>query len=107
MDNIAISVEFMKSGWVLAIPLIFVGILTYIFNNRFIEWFFAFIKVFFYGALGFFMWKYVCINEMQEVGIVTAFTCIFCCIECGDNLVKVIGMAIKVIKEVCSSFKSD
>lgn len=95
----------MKIGWVVAVPLFFIGILTYIFNNKFIEWFFALIKAICYGVLGFWMWRYVNINTIQEVGVVTAFTCIFCCIECGDNLVKVIGMALQVIKDLVSTFK--
>lgn len=105
MDELLITTEFMKSGWALAVPLVFVGLLTYLFSNKFIEWFFALLKAFFYGALGFFMLKYVNVKEMQEVGIVTAFTCIFCCIECGDNMVKVIGMAMQVIKDFISGYK--
>lgn len=107
MDEILITMDFMKFGWVLAVPLVIVGILTYIKNSKFIEWFFAFIKAFFYGSLGFLMWKYVNINEIQEIGIVTAFTCIFCCIECGDNLVKVFGMAIQVVKNTISTFRDE
>lgn len=106
MDEILMSVEgFMKLGWVVAIPLVVFGVLTYLFNNKFIEWVFAFIKAFFYGALGYFMWKYVSIKEIKEVDIVMAFTCIFCCIECGDNLVKVIGIVMQGIKNIVSSIK--
>lgn len=99
MSDIMITVDFMKNGWVLAIPLAIVGILTYLFNNKWIEWFFALLKTFFYGALAIFMWKYVGIKELVEIDIVTAFTFVFCCIECGDNSVKTIGMPMQAIKD--------
>lgn len=105
MDDILITADFMKSGWVLVVPLILIGILTYIFNSKLIEWLFAFIKAFYYGFLAYIMWKYVQVNSMQDVGMVTAFTCILCCIECGDNSVKVIGMALQVLKEFIISLK--
>ena len=100
MNEILITTEFMKLGWAAAIPLVVIGSLTYLFSNRMIEWFFALLKAFFYGMLGIFMWYYVSVKEIQEVDIVMAFTCIFCCIECGDNLVKVIGMPMQVIRNL-------
>lgn len=44
------------------------------------------------------MWKYVNINQLNELDIILGFTSVFAGLECGDNLVKVIGMIIQYIK---------
>lgn len=106
MDNISMSVEFMKIGFVLAIPIFIFGVVTYLIENKFIEWIFCFLKMFFYGSLAYFMWRYVQVNAMDEIGIVTAFTFIFSCIECGDNAVKTVGMIMKLIKNLRENSKT-
>ena len=75
MDEIMIEIDFMKIGWVVAVPLIIICIITYTFNCKISEFIFALLKAFFYGMLEFYMWRYVCKKGMTEIGVVTAFTC--------------------------------
>lgn len=107
MDEIKIGIDFMKLGWVAAVPLVFIGIFAYTHNSKIAEFTFAIFKAFFYGMLGFYMWKYVSVKEIREVGLVTAFTSILCCLECWDNLVKVICMIIQYIKNWIKIFKNE
>lgn len=67
-------------------------------NSRIVEFSFALLKALFYGMLEFYMWKYVNTKGWSEIGVVSAFTSIFCGLECGDNMVKVISMIIEYIK---------
>lgn len=106
MEELKISVEFMKGGVVLAIPLVFLGLLMHVVKNRLIEFFFTLLKVFYYGALAVIMLKYVKTYELIEVDVITAFTCVFCGLECGDNLNKLLGMIIQFIKDL-GIFKKD
>lgn len=99
MDELMIPVDFMKSGVVLAIPLVAFGVVMQITESRLIEGIFTFLKVFYYGALAAIMLKYVEVKELREVGIITAFTCIFCGLEFGDNLTKLLVMIIQFVKK--------
>ena len=107
IGEVLMDVTFMKLGWVAAIPLVIIGIGIYIVNDKLMEWFFALLKVFFYGILGFWMWKYVSTSGIQKVDVITAFTCVFCCLEWGDNLTKVIGRIIQLIKEFVIPIKKN
>lgn len=106
MDEIMIGIDFMKIGWVVAVPLIVICIITYAFNCKISEFTFALLKAFFYGMLEFYMWRYVCKKGMTEIGVVTAFTSIFCGLECGDNIVKVICMIIEYFKKWAKVIKN-
>lgn len=106
MDEIKISVQFMKGGVALAIPLVVFGLLMHVVKNRLVEFFFTLLKVFYYGALAVLMLKYVEVKELREVDFITAFTCVFCGLECGDNLNKLLGMIIQFIKDF-GIFKRD
>lgn len=99
MDDIMIGIDSMKYGWAVAVPLVFLGIIASVFiNSRIVEFSFALLKALFYGMLEFYMWKYVNTKGWSEIGVVSAFTSIFCGLECGDNMVKVISMIIEYIK---------
>lgn len=98
MDKIMIGINFVKFGWIVTVPLVILGIIGDIFNSKIAEFIFAFFKSFFYGCLAYFMWKYVNINQLNELDIILGFTSVFAGLECGDNLVKVIGMIIQYIK---------
>lgn len=106
MDEITISIDFMKSGVALAVPLVLFGGLMHIATkSKFIEGLFAFLKAFYYGALALFMLKYAEVNKLGEVDAITAFTCIFCALECGDNAYKVLCMLIQFVKDLIHVFK--
>ena len=77
MDEIMIGIDFMKIGWVVAVPLIVTCIITYALNCK-----------------------------ITEIGVVTAFTSIFCGLECGDNIVKVICMIIEYFKKWAKIIKN-
>lgn len=100
MDNILITVNFMKLGIFITIPLAIIGIITTLIDNRFISFFFNLVKCFFYGGLATYMYIYITRNSIQEIGMVTAFTFIFCCFECGDNFVKIFSDIIKLIRHI-------
>ena len=55
MDEIMIGIDFMKIGWVVAVPLIVTCIITYALNCKISEFTFALMKAFFYGMLEFYM----------------------------------------------------
>lgn len=99
LEEFLIDVSFMKLGWVVAILLVVMDIFIHAFNDKIVEWAFAVLKAFVYGKLGFLMWEYVSSSGFQKVDVVTAFTCMFCFLEWGDNLSKVIGRFIQGIKE--------
>lgn len=42
MDKLLIDAEFMRIGYALAIPLIFIYFLTVIIKNQMVKWFFSF-----------------------------------------------------------------
>ena len=53
MDEIMIGIDFMKIGWVVAVPLIVTCIITYALNCKISEFTFALMKAFFMGCLNF------------------------------------------------------
>lgn len=106
MDNVLAPVDFMKMGYILVVPLVFFGIFTSIIDSKFIEFIFNLIKALAYGGLAIFMWIYVHKTSTHEVGMVTSFTFIFCCIECGDNLSKIIGSIITFVRQMIKIFKN-
>ncbi len=99
MDEIMIGIDFMKMGWFAAVPLIVICSIAYALKCKISEFSFALLKAFFYGGLEFYMWRYVCEKGVTEIGVVTAFTSIFCGLECGDNIVKVICMIIEYFRK--------
>ena len=106
MDEIMIEIAFMKMGWFIAVPLIVICSILYVISCKISEFLFALLKAFFYGLLEFYMWRYVCEKGVTEVGVVTAFTSIFCGLECGDNMVKVIGMIIEYFRKLVNVIRN-
>lgn len=97
MDKLLIDAEFMRIGYALAIPLIFIYFLTVIIKNQMVKWFFSFFKMLAYFGLAYAMWIYY--KDAKTVDIVSAFTFIFCCLESADNFISCISMPIEHIRE--------
>lgn len=106
MDEIMIEIAFMKMGWFIAVPLIVICSILYAFGCKISEFLFALLKAFFYGLLELYMWRYVCEKGVAAVGVVTAFTSIFCGLECGDNMVKVISMLIEYFRKLVNVIRN-
>ena len=97
MDNIMFPVEFMKIGYALTVPLLFVFLLISFVRNQLIKCTLYFVKAAAYFGLAFFMWKFYCNKE--QIDVVSAFTFIFCCFECADNIVSLLSIPINYIHD--------
>lgn len=98
MDNIMIPVEFMKIGYVVAIPLIVTYFVTVLVKNDMVKFFFCFLKTVVYFTLAYFMWKYY--QGKDQIDIISAFTFIFCCFESADNLISLLSIPIEYIRKI-------
>lgn len=97
MDNIVIPVEFMRVGYGFVGPLLIIFFSMSFVRNQIVKCTLYFFKAVAYFGLAFLMWKFYC--DKEQIEIVSAFTFIFCCFECVDNVVSLLSVPINHIHD--------
>lgn len=97
MNDLMISVVFIKIGYVVAIPLIVLYIATLFVENQVVKCTLYFCKSLAYFELAHYMWKYY--SGKEQIDIISAFTFIFCCFESADNFISLLSVPIEYIRK--------
>ena len=97
MDKLMLPIEFVKIGYVIVIPLLIVFLLMSVVRNQVVKCILYIAKAFAYFGLAFVMWKFY--QNREQIDVVSAFTFIFCCFECMDNIISILSILINNIHD--------
>ncbi len=103
LDNINISIDFIKIGWGLVIPLFLFRMFYMIFGFN-LELFFYLIKSIGYLAIAWLIWSLT--KHQKEINLITAFTFILSCYEGVDSLSRVIEIPFNYFKKIVLHFRN-
>lgn len=93
MDKLVIPIEFMKIGYIWAIPMVITYFLTIRVKKQYAKPILYLMKMLSYLGLAGLMWKYY--QTKIEIDVVSAFTFIFCCLEAADNFISLMSILVE------------
>lgn len=98
MSDIQLPIEFMKVGFVIAVPLLALYFVLLFVKNQLVKCVIYICKMFAYAALAWIMWSFY--KNRETIDIISAFTFIFCCFESIDNFISFISIPIENIRDI-------
>ena len=98
MNDIQLSIHFMKIGAVMVVPLIVTYLVLAIVKNSLIKCIVYFLKVIAYVGLALIMWNFY--KNKDTIDIISLFTFTFCCFESVDNLISLISIPIEFFRDI-------